>query len=101
MLEYQPIFVLHTLQIVGTEALIRRDHPGRGMVPPDSFIMLAEESGLIVAIGRWVLETACRQAAEWQRNRRPVSIWVNFSARQLDETSFVEDIASALSDSGL
>ena len=101
VLEYQPIFDLRTLQIVGTEALIRWHHPGRGVVPPDSFITLAEESGLIVPIGRWVLETACRQAAEWQRDRRPVSIWVNVSARQLDETSFVEDIASALSDSGL
>ena len=101
VLEYQPIFDLRTLEIVGSEALIRWHHPGRGTVPPDRFIGLAEESGLIVPIGRWVLDTACRQAIEWQGDRRPVSIWVNVSARQLDETSFVEDVASALSDSGL
>ena len=100
-LVYQPILDLRSLQIVGVEALLRWRHPVRGIVPPDRFITLAEDTGQIVEIGRWVVQTACQQAAAWQRDRRPVGIWVNVSARQLEDDEFVQEVADALRDTGL
>jgi diguanylate cyclase len=100
-LDYQPIFDLNTLQIVGAEALLRWRHPDRGTVPPAQFITLAEDSGQIVQIGRWVLHAACRQAATFPQDCRPIGIWVNVSARQLEDDNFVHDVADALTNSGL
>jgi diguanylate cyclase (GGDEF)-like protein len=99
---YQPKIDLRSGRIFGVEALIRWRHPEHGMVPPPRFIGLAEESGLIVAIGEWVLRTACRQAQLWRTaGLDPVTVSVNVSARQFEEKHLVERIAVALRDTGL
>jgi diguanylate cyclase (GGDEF)-like protein len=98
---YQPIFDIADGSVTGVEALIRWRHPVRGIVPPDSFIPLAEETGLIVPIGRWVLEQACCQAAAWASAGREIGISVNVSAEQLGRTGFAEDVRRALAVSGL
>jgi EAL domain-containing protein (putative c-di-GMP-specific phosphodiesterase class I) len=102
-LHYQPIVDLVTGDIVGAEALLRWLHPQRGSIPPLTFIPLAEETGLIQPIGRWVLETACSAAAQWQLDRPGSSyqINVNVSAGQLINTDFVEDVARVLHHTGL
>ena len=84
-LVYQPILDLETGTVPAAEALLRWQHATRGLVPPTEFIALAEESGVIVDIGAWVLETACEQAAQWAADGNPISISVNVSARQLDD----------------
>ena len=96
-LVYQPIVATSDERTVAVEALLRWDHPERGPVSPAEFIPLAEESGSIVAIGRWVLSEACRQAAAWS----DITVSVNVSPRQLQQPAFVDDVAAALSDSGL
>ena len=104
VLHYQPKVSLGSGHIVGMEALLRWDHPGRGLIPPGEFIPLAEETGLIVPIGRWVLEEACRRARGWQDRYPDVNIsWlsVNLSARQLVHPEIERDVQSALSASGL
>jgi diguanylate cyclase (GGDEF)-like protein len=85
MLHYQPIVQLLTNEIVGAEALVRWEHPTRGLIPPSDFIDLAEETGLIVPLGYWVLETACREAARWRRQDDTANwkVSINLSARQL------------------
>jgi diguanylate cyclase len=93
---YQPTFDLQSETITAVEALIRWRHPVRGVVSPDSFIPLAEETGLIVPIGQWVLRTACEQAAAWHRQGRSIGLSVNVSARQLDNDAIVHDVADAL-----
>jgi diguanylate cyclase (GGDEF)-like protein len=98
---YQPIFDLPSQGIVGVEALIRWHHPDRGIVAPDAFIPLAEESGMIVQIGRWVLEEACRQAAAWSAEGLELGIAVNVSAHQLGRKGFADDVALALELSGI
>ncbi len=98
---YQPIFDLTTRQVVGVEALIRWRHPQRGVVAPASFIPLAEESRLIVPIGRWVLDEACRQAAAWSTKGLRFGISVNVSAHQLSRREFADDVQQALHSSGL
>jgi diguanylate cyclase (GGDEF)-like protein len=103
---YQPIVTLDSTEIVGFEALVRWQHPTRGLVAPLAFIPLAEETGLIVPIGRWVLETACRQASKWHRartdvNARPLFVSVNLSARQFMQSDLVEDVAAILGETGL
>jgi diguanylate cyclase (GGDEF)-like protein len=98
---YQPTFDLETETITGVEALIRWRHPVRGVVPPDSFIPLAEETGLIVPIGHWVLRTACEQGAAWHHQGRSLGISINVSARQLDDDGIVHDLADALAITGL
>jgi diguanylate cyclase (GGDEF)-like protein len=98
---YQPIFDLTSRDVVGVEALIRWQHPVRGMVTPDSFIPLAEESGMIVPIGRWVLNEACRQAAVWARPGLGIGMSVNVSAYQLERSGFADDVRRALQDSGI
>jgi diguanylate cyclase (GGDEF)-like protein/PAS domain S-box-containing protein len=99
---YQPIVTLDTGAIVGLEALVRWNHPTRGLLEPDKFMALAEENGAIVTIGRAVLNQACREARRWSDDfdqLLPVS--VNVSARQLDTPEFVEDVREALRESGL
>jgi diguanylate cyclase (GGDEF)-like protein len=101
---YQPVVSLPDGRMVGTEALIRWRHPERGLLGPGEFISLAEESQLIVPIGNWVLEEACRQAVEWQKanaGARPLELSVNVSARQLTYGGLVEAIDLALSTSGI
>jgi EAL domain-containing protein (putative c-di-GMP-specific phosphodiesterase class I) len=103
---YQPIVKLDTAAIVGFEALVRWQHPTRGLVAPLAFIPLAEETGLIVPLGKWVLETACRQAAKWHRARTdpdgpPPFVSVNLSARQFIQEDLVEDVAAVLAETGL
>jgi diguanylate cyclase (GGDEF)-like protein len=98
---YQPIFHLPSKRIVGAEALIRWRHPTRGVVTPDSFIPLAEETGLIAPIGRWVLSEACRRAAAWVADGFSIGISVNVSAYQLGRNGFAEDVRRALLESGL
>jgi diguanylate cyclase (GGDEF)-like protein len=98
---YQPTFELDSERVVGVEALIRWCHPTRGIVSPDDFIPIAESSGLIIPIGRWVLAQACRQAATWHRRGRTIGIAVNVSARQLDADELIDDVRAALDASGL
>jgi diguanylate cyclase (GGDEF)-like protein len=103
-LVYQPIVPLDGPAMSGFEALIRWSHPTRGLVSPADFVPLAEETGLILPIGRWVLHQACQQAARWQREYPtdpPRTISVNLSARQLQQTSLVDEVAHALTASGL
>jgi Amt family ammonium transporter len=103
-LHYQPIMWLGGDQIVGMEALVRWRRPDGTLVPPAEFIPIAEETGLIRSIGRWVLHEACRQLARW-RSELPqaagLSMSVNVSARQLQDASIVEDVESALRETGL
>jgi diguanylate cyclase (GGDEF)-like protein len=100
-LVFQPTFDLRDMSPTGLEALIRWDSPTRGVVQPDDFVPLLEETGLIVDIGRWVLERACAQGAAWRDAGHPVGMAVNVSARQLDCDEIVDDVRRALSDSGL
>jgi diguanylate cyclase (GGDEF)-like protein len=98
---YQPTFDLHELRPTGVEALLRWDHPTRGLVQPNDFIPLLEESGLIVQVGEWVLREACHQAAAWRRAGYSIGIAVNVSARQLDADELVDHVRAALEDTGL
>jgi diguanylate cyclase (GGDEF)-like protein len=100
-LVYQPTFNLRDMRPGGVEALLRWRHPVRGVVQPDAFIPLLEETGLIVEAGRWVLQEACRQAAAWRQAGLLIDIAVNVSGRQLDTDELLADIESALSGSGL
>jgi diguanylate cyclase (GGDEF)-like protein len=101
LLAYQPTLDLSDMRPTGVEALIRWRHPERGLVQPDVFIPLLEETGLIAEVGRWVLAEACRQAAEWHAQGHPISVAVNVSGRQLDSDRLIVDIEAALADSGL
>ena len=100
-LAFQPTVDLSDMRPTGLEALIRWDSPTRGVVQPDDFIPLLEDTGLIVDVGRWVLEQACTQAAAWRSAGYPIGIAVNVSARQLDSDRIVQDVAAALADTGL
>ncbi len=101
-LHYQPQIDLHSGQVLGVEALIRWHRPGHGLVAPGDFIGIAEESGLIVPIGRWVLHQACSQAARWQRaGLCPGRMAVNLSAAQFRQGVVERDVDSALEASGL
>jgi diguanylate cyclase (GGDEF)-like protein len=100
-LVYQPTFALSDMKPTGVEALIRWRHTSRGIVQPDAFIPLLEETGLITEVGRWVLHEACRQAALWHRDGTPIAMAVNVSARQLDTDQLILDIEEALGESGL
>ena len=104
VLHFQPSIDLESGCIEGFEALVRWHHPIRGLLGPGVFIPLAEETGLIVPIGRWVLQHACRSAADWiasQPGAPPFVMAVNVSARQLEYGGLTEDVARALADSGL
>jgi diguanylate cyclase (GGDEF)-like protein len=100
-LVYQPILDLRTKRMTGVEALIRWQHPVRGVVAPDEFIPLLEQTGLIVAAGRWVLNEACAQLATWHRSGRNIEMSVNVSARQLQTDDFVDDVAAVLGLTGV
>lgn len=101
-LVYQPQVEMRSGRVIGAEALIRWQHPEHGLVSPVQFIPLAEETGLIVPIGEWVLRTACFQNKAWQDAGLPaISVSVNVSARQFRERTLIEQVAQALKDSGL
>ena len=103
-LVYQPMVSLRDESIVSVEALIRWDHPQRGLISPDEFIPVAEETGLIERIGHWVLDRACRQAAQWARAHQdaaPIGISVNLSPLQLAQRGFPDVVADVLHGSGL
>ncbi|HVA07423.1 MAG TPA: bifunctional diguanylate cyclase/phosphodiesterase, partial [Acidimicrobiales bacterium] len=101
-IHYQPIIDISTGKLSGFEALVRWNHPSRGELHPDDWIALAEESGMIASIGKWVLVNACHQAALWQATSgQDLTIAVNVSARQLQGQTLVEEIASALEESNL
>ncbi|CAI1915715.1 Cyclic di-GMP phosphodiesterase Gmr [Serratia quinivorans] len=93
---YQPKIEALSGRVCSVEALVRWDSPERGLIPPLQFISYAEESGLIGPLGRWVLQTAAKQAAQWQRQGLPLRVAVNLSARQLVDDSIVEDLAQVL-----
>ncbi len=99
---YQPQIEVRSGEIVGVEALVRWRHPERGIISPTEFIPLAEETGLIVPIGEWVLRTACNQARAWQRQaKRSVRMAVNLSAKQFKDENLTQIVLSALHDTGL
>lgn len=104
-LVYQPVVRIDDQRIVGVEALLRWEHPVRGLVSPEEFIPFAERSGLIVPIGAWVMQQACLQGAEWERaeqGRSPMNLAVNVSGRQLGNgAGLVDSIKQALDESGL
>jgi diguanylate cyclase (GGDEF)-like protein/PAS domain S-box-containing protein len=103
-LHYQPVVRLASREILGVEALLRWIHPKRGIIPPNHFIPVAEETGLIIPIGRWVLETACREAVRlherFQRDEA-LTISVNLSVRQLQSETLISDVRNALEVTGL
>ncbi len=102
LLHYQPQVSLTTGQVVGVEALVRWLHPTLGLLSPAEFIPLAEQTGLIVRLGDWVLRRACRQSRAWQRaGLPPVMVSVNVSARQFRERDWVGQVAAALAESDL
>jgi diguanylate cyclase (GGDEF)-like protein/PAS domain S-box-containing protein len=103
-LDYQPIVSLHTGRTVGVEALVRWQHPTRGRLAPDQFVDLAEETGLIVPLGRWILEQACAQVHEWGLAlnwAQPLYVSVNVSIRQLHEHDFPQAVAGVLARTAL
>ncbi|HEX6315255.1 MAG TPA: EAL domain-containing protein [Gemmatimonadaceae bacterium] len=103
-IEYQPIVNLVTGEVHGAEALLRWKHATRGYVPPTRFVELAEETGLIIPLGRWVLREACTRAREWragQRGRSQFQMSVNLSARHFQDAALIDDVRQALHDSGL
>jgi EAL domain-containing protein (putative c-di-GMP-specific phosphodiesterase class I) len=101
VVHYQPIVDLHTGRIAGAEALVRWPRPDRGLVPPAEFIPLAEETGLVVELDRFVLRQACRQMAGWNADAGPLLLHVNLSAHHLLRSDLADNVAAALGDSGL
>jgi diguanylate cyclase len=104
VVHYQPLVALGSREIVGVEALIRWQHPEEGLIPPGRFVPIAEQTGLIVPLGRWVLWQACRQAVAW-RTLYPAAaslvMSVNVAGRQLREPAFVGEVATVLAETGL
>jgi diguanylate cyclase (GGDEF)-like protein/PAS domain S-box-containing protein len=103
-LHYQPVVNLRDRSLIGFESLVRWQHPQRGLLPPGSFIPIAEESDLILDVGHWVLREACRQMAEWHERfpaSPPFTIGVNLSARQMNDPRFADEVALVLRQTGL
>jgi diguanylate cyclase (GGDEF)-like protein len=100
-LEYQPVLNLGTEEVVGVEALLRWQHPTRGVIAPDGFIPIAESSGLMAPIGRWVLAEACSHCAGWRAKGYLLNVSVNVSPRQFERAEFFGEVHSALVSSGL
>jgi EAL domain-containing protein (putative c-di-GMP-specific phosphodiesterase class I) len=102
-LHYQPQYTLDgEAAVLGVEALVRWEHPERGLVPPGDFVPVAESTGLIVPIGSWVLQEACAQLGAWQRDGRPdLTMCVNVSARQLADPAIVDLVEQALATTGV
>jgi diguanylate cyclase (GGDEF)-like protein/PAS domain S-box-containing protein len=98
---YQPTIDLRDYSVSGVEALVRWDHPTRGRLTPDDFIPLAEENGMIVEIGQFVLREACAKAASWQNGEERLSLSVNLSPRQLELASLIDDVKAVLDETGL
>ncbi len=104
VLEYQPVVSLDGGRVSGFEALVRWNHPQRGIVPPEEFVPIAEETGLIVPIGLWVLREACNQMAEWLKrlpDRPDLFVSVNVAEKQLQQTDLLDRVAQALRESDL
>jgi diguanylate cyclase (GGDEF)-like protein len=102
LLYFQPQVEVETRQVIGVEALLRWQHPERGMIYPEEFIPLAEENGMIVPIGEWVLRSACNQNKAWQQaGLKPVYMGVNLSARQFRQKSFIAMVAAIMEESQL
>jgi len=106
IVQYQPIVALDSGRIVAAEALVRWEHPARGLVPPSEFVPLAEETGLIVPLGRHVLREACRQARRWQDaetdpSAEPLRMHVNLSVAELRDPGLVDNVLAAIEDSGI
>jgi len=98
-LYYQPKISLVTRKIIGMEALVRWIHPEKGLIPPDKFIPFAEESGLIIPLGEWIIQTACREAAEWSRKfNEPLVVAINLSPKQFQLKDLLTTIKKALSE---
>ncbi len=101
-LHYQPIYDLATGVVIGTEALVRWQHPTRGLLPPSEFVPVAEEVGMIVSLGGWVLKKAMSQAKEWGfGTTRKAVMWINVSARQLERIDFVNEFVATISALGV
>jgi diguanylate cyclase (GGDEF)-like protein len=101
---YQPILSLDSGKLIGFEALIRWNHPARGLLSPADFLPVAEESGLIIPIGYWVLQEACSQVCRWQENfntEQPLSINVNISLKQFTQADFIPQVQRVLAETGL
>jgi diguanylate cyclase (GGDEF)-like protein/PAS domain S-box-containing protein len=104
VVHYQPKVIISTGEIVGVEALVRWDHPQRGLIHPMEFIPLAEETGLIMPLGGWVLHESCRQVREWQQrfpSDPPLAVYVNISARQFSDPDIVGQVVEVLRETGL
>ena len=104
IVQYQPIVALDSGRIVAAEALVRWEHPARGLVPPAEFVPLAEETGLIVPLGRFVVREACRQARRWQDaepDGEPLRMHVNLSVAELRDPELVENVLAAVQDAGI
>jgi diguanylate cyclase (GGDEF)-like protein/PAS domain S-box-containing protein len=101
VLHYQPLVAVDSSSLDGFEALVRWERPGTGLISPADFLPIAEERGLIVSMGRWITETACRQLATWNEGDTPTSMGVNLSPRQLGSGQLVREVRNILDDTGI